>query len=63
MTARKYATKAEKLAEMKELASKTERAALYYIEEGMKFVGSDLWEKAKEQWAEANSYSLRWNVV
>lgn len=63
MAARKYATKAQNLAEMKELASKTERAALYYLEEGMKFVGSDLWEKANEQWAKANAYSLRWNVV
>ena len=63
MAARKYVTKAEKFAEMKAAARKTENAALHYMEEGMNIVGSDLWKKANELWAAANAYSIRWNVA
>lgn len=63
MTARKYATKTERLAAMKAEAIKTERAALGYIDDGLHVIGNDLWKKANELWAVANAYSVRWNVI
>lgn len=63
MTARKYATKTERFAAMKAEAIKTERAALAYMEGRRGVIGNDLWKKASELWAEANAYSIRWNII
>lgn len=58
-----YATKQERFSAMKAEASKVERAALGYIDDGLHIVGDDLWKKANELWAAANAYSIRWNVA
>lgn len=58
-----YKSKAEKFAELLRQAVKVEAAAQYYTEQGHAKIGNDLAKKARELYAAANAYSIRWGVL
>ena len=62
-TTRKYATKAQKFAEMLAEAKKWERAAIQSWDANMTRIGDELWLKANELFAAANAYSIRWSLI